>query len=193
WKTIDGVYYAIAECDDLQIFADKGVYLAAMDGPCMREGYTFDQKSGEITAKESYQGLNALFQVSLDSSKADEKKAKDYLEKLKNKESDSDDYTESTAVSVDEEKTKGIDLNDTKDILKYSKYLKDSEKELTPDKDGMVTYSYQQKFEVNAMVSQLVEGKSDISILYGDGGDYTVEIIKKDGKFYGRTYEFLGK
>ncbi|MDO4943406.1 MAG: hypothetical protein Q4E73_11320, partial [Lachnospiraceae bacterium] len=195
WKTIDGVYYAIAECDDLQIFADKGVYLAAMDGPCMREGYTFDQKSGEITAKESYQGLNALFEVNLDSSKADTQKAKEYLEKLKNRENDNDGYTESTAVSVDEEKEKDIDLSDTEDILKHSKFLKDSEKELIPDKEGMVTYSYKGEFEVNSMVSQLAEDKSDLNILYGDEEEknYTVEIIKKDGKFYGRTYEFLGK
>lgn len=193
WKIIDGVYYAIAECDDLQMFADKGMYLAAMDGPCMKEGYTFDQQSGQITAKESYQGLNALFEVKLDPSKADAKKAKAYLERLKNGESDNDGYTESTDVSVDEKKIEGIDLNNTKDVLKHSKYLKDSEKELIPDKEGMVTYSYKGEFEVNSMVSQLVEGKSDLNILYGDEKDYTVEIIKKDGKIYGRTYEFLGK
>lgn len=192
WKIIDGVYYAIAECDDLEMFADRGMYLAAMDGPCMREGYTFNQKNGEITAKESYQGLNALFKVDLDSSKADAKRANDYLEKLKK---NSDEYTESTVESIDGEKTEGIDLNDTKDVLKYSKYLKDSEKELIPDKEGMVTYSYKEEFEVNSMVSQLAEGQSDINILYGDEEekDYTVEIIKKDGKIYGRTYEFLGK
>lgn len=186
YKIIDGIYYAIAECDDLQIFAKQGVYLGVMDGPCMKTGYVFDQKTGEIKRNKNYKGLNALFDLKLDRSKADEKAAKEYLNRIENKK----DIEE----SVNESTNKNVDWNHPQDILKHSKFFKDSEKELTSDKDGMLNYSYKNKFEVTVMKDQIKENVSDLNIISGEkeGQEYVVEIYYKNGKYIGRTYEFFG-
>ena len=81
----DGVLYRMAECDNLELFADRNVYLCLADDDSARiftEAYDYDASSGEITRKEDYEGCNALFTLPLDAKKADPKKAEEYLKSL---------------------------------------------------------------------------------------------------------------
>lgn len=81
----DGVRYRMGECDNLEVFADREVYLALTDDDSTRSielGYVFDEATGKITRNESYEGCNALFRLPLDASKADEEKAKAYVDSL---------------------------------------------------------------------------------------------------------------
>lgn len=81
----DGVLYRMAECDNLELFADRNVYLCLADDDSARiftEAYDYDAASGEITRKEDYEGCNALFTLPLDAKKADPKKAEEYLKSL---------------------------------------------------------------------------------------------------------------
>lgn len=77
---IDGIYYCIIECETVEKFADREVYLCIGDhGFASINDYYYDEKSGEISRKEDYQGINLLFSLPLDKSKADPKAVKEYL------------------------------------------------------------------------------------------------------------------
>lgn len=81
----DGVMYRMAECDNLELFADKEVYLCLADensAGVINQAYSYDEKTGMISRNEAYDGCNALFQLPLDPAKADAQKAKSYLEGL---------------------------------------------------------------------------------------------------------------
>lgn len=102
-KIIGGVLYRITECDNIEVFADKKLYLAVSDTPFFStEAFNYDENTGEISANEAYKGTNVLFDMKLDSSKADAKKAEAYLKELE-KEWNSD--TESGNTDKDQKKT----------------------------------------------------------------------------------------
>lgn len=82
-KIIDGILYRITECDSVEFFADRNIYLAVTDTTFLNKNqYNFDEKNGIITENENYEGTNILFDLELDKSKADPQKARDYLERL---------------------------------------------------------------------------------------------------------------
>ncbi len=82
-QIIDGVLYTIVEFDSVEYFADRHIYLAVLDQTFYStEAYDYDEKTGIISKKESYNGTNILFDLNLDKSKADPKKAAEYLDKL---------------------------------------------------------------------------------------------------------------
>jgi len=81
--TEDGVLYRMLECDNVELFADNQIYLCVTDSIFYnREAYNYDEKTGKITRNESYRGLNALFSIPLDASKANPKKAAEYIESM---------------------------------------------------------------------------------------------------------------
>jgi len=84
-NVIDGVLYRIIECDNIEIFADKKLYMAVSDTSYYStDAFNFDEETGLITANEAYKGANILFDLELDPSKADNSKAEEYLKQLEN-------------------------------------------------------------------------------------------------------------
>lgn len=82
---IDGILYRIIECDSVELFADRNIYLAVTDSTFLNNTqYDFEKDSGIITPNEKYEGTNILFDLELDESKANPKKAQEYLDKLEN-------------------------------------------------------------------------------------------------------------
>lgn len=69
----DGSFYLMYECDNLEIFADNNIYMCISDDlPEFSEySYLYDADAGTIARNEEYEGLNALFYLPLDASKAD--------------------------------------------------------------------------------------------------------------------------
>ncbi|GAA0357109.1 hypothetical protein [Bacillus horti] len=98
---IDGVMYRMIESDQIEIFADRGVYLAISSGSPFysNDAFMYDEETGEIRASEDYSGASLLFDLPLDTSKADPEKAEAYLEELLNpsssKESERDEHSSS--------------------------------------------------------------------------------------------------
>lgn len=89
----EGVLYRLLECDNVEIFADCGLYLGVMDSTFFNgKAYHYDEITGEISRNDSYQGLNALFPLPIDRSKADPEAAAAMVEALS-------DEMESTDVS----------------------------------------------------------------------------------------------
>ncbi|GIP36589.1 hypothetical protein [Paenibacillus sp. J2TS4] len=78
---IDGVMYRILECDQVEIFADRGVYLAISSTTFYSiEAFRYDEITGEIQVREDYPGAAVLFDLPLDAAKADLVKAEAYIE-----------------------------------------------------------------------------------------------------------------
>lgn len=87
----DGILYRLMECDNVEIFADHQMYLCVTDTTFYNAGlYNYDEANGTISRNEEYSGLNALFSLPLDPSRADPAEAAAYIESL-HMESESDD------------------------------------------------------------------------------------------------------
>jgi len=77
----EGVEYFLLECSDIEIFADKQVYIAVYEGGAPGSEQFAISEDGAISFNESYTGTKALFEVPLDKSKADPDAVKALLEK----------------------------------------------------------------------------------------------------------------
>lgn len=100
---IDGVLYRIIEFDNIEFFADKDVYMAVVSDSFLdNTPYSFDDKTGKIAPKPDYKGTNILIKLNLDKSKADPKKASEYLDKL-NENSDIENENQSETEEDTEE------------------------------------------------------------------------------------------
>lgn len=78
--TEEGILYRLLECDNVEIFADHKMYLCVSEGVFYNaEAYLYDETTGRIARNEAYEGLNALFDLPMDASKADSEKAGEYI------------------------------------------------------------------------------------------------------------------
>lgn len=79
----DGVQYQILECDNLEIFANIGVYVGVVESFGQEShAFTMDKETGEYRVNESYDGMKALFTIPLDKSKADDAAAEKFFEEI---------------------------------------------------------------------------------------------------------------
>lgn len=79
----DGVQYQILECDNLEIFANIGVYVGVVESFGQEShAFTMDKETGEYRVNESYDGMKALFTIPLDKSKADDAAAEKFFQEI---------------------------------------------------------------------------------------------------------------
>ena len=79
----DGIEYRIMEMDNVQIFADQGIYVGVNSGALYdQDAFLFDESTGELTRNPDYTGVNALFTLPVDKSKADPQAAARCLQEL---------------------------------------------------------------------------------------------------------------
>lgn len=77
----DGILYCLAECDNIEYFADQKLYVCVTDTTFFKKGlYDWKEAEGEIVRNEEYEGLNALFELHADPSKANPEKARAFLD-----------------------------------------------------------------------------------------------------------------
>lgn len=90
----DGIQYRLLETDNIECFADRKIYIGVSDGEAYDDkAYVYDSVSGAISRNESYEGVNALFTLSIDSNLADQKKAAEVIAAMDNYEAGGE-YTE---------------------------------------------------------------------------------------------------
>lgn len=77
----DGVLYYLFEMSDLEIFADRTVYIAAYEGFTPMDALTM-MEDGTITYKDDYIGFKAIFELPLDKSKANPEAVKELLSQM---------------------------------------------------------------------------------------------------------------
>lgn len=100
WFEKDGVIYELIECDNLEIFADRGVYLSLVDNFGDEvAAFRMNEATGKYHKVEDYAGTSALFTLPLDKDKADTVAADKFLASLK-REEDSETDGERAAVGV---------------------------------------------------------------------------------------------
>lgn len=186
----NGILYRLVDCDNVEIFADHGLYLGIIDDTFYNnEAYHYDKKSGKITRNEDYKGLNALFDLPIDPSKADPKAAANYITSLENSESneadDADDsgQTQNSEQSASEKETEAwMEQITPENIDQYAKCVKSSVQILTPDKDGYIFY----KYKVNGRSSgsgeilaseYFQDGKKKVITGYDSSGDGLDDVV----------------
>ncbi|MEW8973371.1 MAG: hypothetical protein AB2375_04180 [Tissierellaceae bacterium] len=146
----DGIWYRIVECDDIEIFADRGLYLGVISNTFYDIGaYNFNSETGEITRNEDYKGVNVLFDLPLNQEKANYEKAEEYLQKLLHRDSDEK-----------ESNYNGPMYDDVDVLLKQTALISESVKKLTPDKEGMINYEFN-GFEINVPLETLFEDEHE--------------------------------
>ena len=90
----DGIQYRVLETDNIECFADRKIYMGVSEGEAYDDkAYVYDSVSGDISRNESYDGVNALFTLSIDSNLADQKKAAEVISAMDNYEAGGE-YTE---------------------------------------------------------------------------------------------------
>ncbi len=160
----DGIQYRIAECDNVEIFADREIFLCVSDGTFYNtEAYQFDKESGAISRNESYQGTNALFTLPLEKKKADKRAAEDYIREMEMKwkedgaEDEEENITGEGSPKKDGQKEEKTNTSQEDDFFeRVSEEISDWKKAdfekkaslvkeiiLTPDTEGNLTYEYQ--------------------------------------------------
>lgn len=68
----NGIIYRIMDCTNIECFADTTVYLGVTEGLLPQwSAYIQDGTTGVISRNQKFDGLNALFEIPLDKTKAD--------------------------------------------------------------------------------------------------------------------------
>lgn len=182
----DGVQYQLLECDDLEIFANMGVYVGVVESFGQEaQAFTMDEKTGEYEINKKFDGMQALFELPLDKSKADDKAAEAYFKQAEKSDSDS----KATENKADE----GMERKQIVNRLKDAKLIDDETKTVTPDKDGMVSISTStEKSSYNVSDWTYDTGEEIMIGEYGDGTakGTKIETLTKngDGTFTYKVY-----
>ena len=79
----DGIMYYLIECDNLEIFANRGVQLGVVDSfGDETDAFVMNEQTGIYEKVAEYEKTNALFELPLDKGKADDAAAEEYLTSL---------------------------------------------------------------------------------------------------------------
>lgn len=169
----DGIFYRLIECDNVEIFADHGLYLGVCEGSFYdNEAFRYDKDTGEITRNEDYKGMNALFDLPIDESKADPKAAAEYLTDVEDGEDNEAD--ESEKPEGDSVCEAWIEKVTPENIDKYAKRVESSVQTLSLDEDGCVTYEYDIEGRGSGSGTSLISDKlKDGQKRVIDGFDYS--------------------
>lgn len=126
----DGIQYRLLETDNIECFADRKIYMGVSEGEAYDDkAYVYDSVSGDISRNESYEGVNALFILSIDSNLADQKRAAEVIAAMDNYEaggeyteilSEADGWVNSiTPENIDE---KATPLESSRQVLSLSEF-----------------------------------------------------------------------
>lgn len=153
-----GILYQIVECDNVEVFADHGLYLCVCDGHLYNsEAYLFDEATGVIARNEDYDGLNALFDLPVDVSKANPEAAENFLKGIGYEE-----RTDEPDLQIEnlQDKDNWRHLITPENIDQYADRLEDSIQTLVPDEEGFIHYAYE------SAEGSISNGRANVSNLY---------------------------
>lgn len=144
----DGVMYRMVEMDNIEMFADKGIYVGVSSGTFYDSAaYRFDEGSGEISPNTDYKGVNALFTLPVDKSKADNAAAEAYLKELRAEwetpAQGSYDFQMGKADEAYLAVEAFMEKLTAENLDEYAAPVEATRMVLTPDKEGMVSGSYE--------------------------------------------------
>jgi len=161
---IDGVMYRIIACDQVEIFADREVYLAISSGSTFysNKAFAYDENTGEIQVRKDYSGAAALFDLPLDAAKANPAKAEAYLQSLLHP-SSSRNSSSSDNVPVLEEEDWVNRIKELRAQIRngetIGETIPESIKEVSYDDAGKITYTYDGRSITSSPEDLFAEGQ----------------------------------
>lgn len=155
---IDGVLYRLIECDQVEIFADRNVYLAISNGSPFYNSAAFhyDEETGEIQAREDYNGSAVLFDLPLDQSKANPAKADAYIEAHQESR---EQPTHDNAAEQNWHNWFSEFQAKVRSGERVGETIEDSINEVTYDDDGNVIYEYDGGYFIEQVDHLFAEGQ----------------------------------
>lgn len=142
----EGIQYELLECDDLEIFADRGVSLGIVENFGEESSaFFYDEATGIYSRNMDYEGINALFELPLDPEKADEASAEAYFQAAGEEQTEDE---ETMSLTGNAQADTWIELarearnseKAWKSFLEQSVELKDYTQTVTPDEEGYIHY-----------------------------------------------------
>lgn len=161
----DGVQYRLLEMDNIEMFADKGIYVGVSSGVFYdADAYKYDESTGEMSRNAGYAGVNALFTLPVDTAKADPVAAEAYLKELEDSWNDPGEPMEKdvTDLAVDE----FMEMLTPENIDEYAEPIESTRQTCTVDEYGNAMYSYELTDDQGAAAGS---GGASVESLFPDG------------------------
>lgn len=131
---INGIMYRLIECDDIEIFADRGLYLCVSNTSFFsREAYIYNEETGEVSPNPEFAGVNVLFDLPLDTSKANPKEAEKYLQDL---------YSDESTISKTDSTDELLSSEYIDSLMESAILIPESVKEVSYTDTGSMVYEY---------------------------------------------------
>ncbi|AFL98516.1 hypothetical protein Desde_0019 [Desulfitobacterium dehalogenans ATCC 51507] len=138
-NVVDGVMYRIIDCDEVAMFADRGLYLGVNTGSFYNsEAFNYDENTGMLTADPDFDGASVVFDLPIDKSMANPEKAQTYLDEVLG-----EFITNAPIVNNSKSEVKA----GTKHVMSYGEYKAWADKKL----DEMKALVEQGKYSKSAM------------------------------------------
>ncbi|MBQ9608518.1 MAG: hypothetical protein IJV15_03630 [Lachnospiraceae bacterium] len=135
----DGILYRIMQVENIEAFADHTIYLGVSDGTFYNdEAYIFDETTGAITRNDAYEGVNALFTLPIDSSKADAVKAAEIIDNIDNPTDDVEDEE-----YADKDVVEFMSKLSAENIDSFATPVESTRQIVKPNERGEFSYSYE--------------------------------------------------
>lgn len=139
----DGIEYRLMEMDNIEMFADKGIYVGANSGSFYDvNAYIYNENTGEMTRNADYDGVNALFTLPIDPAKADPAAAAAYLEEFEKEMNGSDEENVPKEDLAKTEEDIFMEKLTPENLDEYAAPVEDTKMVCTPDADGMISYNW---------------------------------------------------
>ena len=147
----DGIMYRLLEMDNIEMFADRGIYVGVNSGSFYDSAaYNYDAATGEISRNENYAGVNALFRLPVDTTKADPAAAEAYLKELQESWSTPDEPIEMGATDL--ELDDFINRLTPENLVEYAEPIESTRQICKVEKsnDGITYLRYSYELETGA-------------------------------------------
>lgn len=146
----DGIQYQLAECDNMTVFADRGLYVGVNENISYdSSAYCFDEVTGEIIANPEYKGISVVFELLLPESFADKEAAQkimDEMESFWNGEGtiDTDKNVSEAENGTEKDTVEDIFAKEwTKERLEEEAVcMEDTIDVIVPDAEGIIRHSF---------------------------------------------------
>ncbi len=179
----DGVLYWLLETDNMEVFANRTIYLGVTEGlNSIGEAYAYNEETGKIGKQQAYEGVSALFTLPIDKSKGSEEAAEKYLKSLE--EAQKEESAEDENSVEEEENIDALLEKLTKENIEEYATLEESTVQTCKiDKDGYITWNWQLEDGSGGEGRSFIGEDYEIGKLYATGysqsgdGDKLVDTI----------------
>lgn len=175
WFEKDGIVYELYNCNDLEQFADRGVYLGVVDSfGSESSAFEINEENGRYVKVDEYTGTNALFQLPFAKEAGDYEQAEKYLRSLKQEPEKSQDENEleqelqSKGDLQDELLQKLVDTITVENLEDYFTEEPDFKVTAMPDANGWVDFG--SKYVEDEYGGYTVNGGQGIETYWIDKG-----------------------